>query len=280
MRRARSKETGPRLRQPVRAPLGYLEQRHALEPVRGAGQSRRPRRRAGEREPARSTPTCPPSPMAATRNSRSAPTAPAWCSARAWPGREEAWSTNFDLYEVPSDGSAAPAEPHRRQSGVGHATRVPAQRRPRMARDEPPRLRSRPLPHQGDARRRGARSRAELGPLGSAPRPSRATAARCSRRRATSGRRRCSPWMSTSGRVTPISGKGYVGDYSRRAERGTVVLWHDLASPPDLYLLTASGERRRLTTANAEILASPHARRRSSSSVSRAGTTRPCTATS
>ena len=43
-----------------------------------------------------------------------------------------------------------------------------------------------------------------------------------------------------SGRVTRLSGQGYVGDFSP-APRGTVGVWHDLASPPDLYLLTAQG---------------------------------------
>ena len=40
----------PRLRQSVRAALGYLERRHAIEPVRGAGQSRRPCGHTGERQ--------------------------------------------------------------------------------------------------------------------------------------------------------------------------------------------------------------------------------------
>jgi acylaminoacyl-peptidase len=57
-----------------------------------------------------------------------------------------------------------------------------------------------------------------------------------------------------SGRVSPLSGPGHVGDFSA-AMNGTVLLWHDLASPPDLYLLGARGERRRLTAANAELLA-------------------------
>ena len=57
-----------------------------------------------------------------------------------------------------------------------------------------------------------------------------------------------------SGTVTRLSGPGFVGDFSP-APRGNVVLWHDLASPPDLYLLPANGERRKLTSANAEILA-------------------------
>jgi len=54
-------------------------------------------------------------------------------------------------------------------------------------------------------------------------------------------------------RVTPISGPGNVGDFSP-AKRGTVAQWHDLASPPDLYLLTGKGESRRLTRVNAPLL--------------------------
>ncbi len=59
---------------------------------------------------------------------------------------------------------------------------------------------------------------------------------------------------AATGAVTRISGTGFVSDYSP-APRGNVVVWHDLASPPDLYLLGAKGERRRLTNANAELLA-------------------------
>jgi dipeptidyl aminopeptidase/acylaminoacyl peptidase len=58
----------------------------------------------------------------------------------------------------------------------------------------------------------------------------------------------------TTGGVTRMTDTGFVGGYSP-APRGTVVLWHDLASPPDLYLLNAKGERRRLTSVNAEVLA-------------------------
>jgi len=57
-----------------------------------------------------------------------------------------------------------------------------------------------------------------------------------------------------SNAVTRLSGPGYVGDFSP-TPRGTVILWHDLASPPDLYLLPVKGERRKLTAANAELLA-------------------------
>ena len=54
-----------------------------------------------------------------TRATTSARTASGWCSRRASPGRTEPWSTNFDLFETPADGSAAAREPHRRQSRLG-----------------------------------------------------------------------------------------------------------------------------------------------------------------
>jgi dipeptidyl aminopeptidase/acylaminoacyl peptidase len=56
-----------------------------------------------------------------------------------------------------------------------------------------------------------------------------------------------------SGRVTRISGAGAVADFSPAA-RGTVAVWHDLANPPDLYLLTGRGESRRLTQSNSTLL--------------------------
>ena len=62
------------------------------------GRTAKPARRC--LSPARSMRTCPPSRSAATRNSRSARMAAhVVFSARA-AGREESWSTNFDLYEV------------------------------------------------------------------------------------------------------------------------------------------------------------------------------------
>ena len=56
----------------------------------------------------RSTRTCLPSPTAATRNSRSAPTARAWCSARAWPDARKPGRRTSICTKRPSDGSAAP----------------------------------------------------------------------------------------------------------------------------------------------------------------------------
>ena len=58
-------------------------------------------------------------------------------------------------------------------------------------------------------------------------------------------------------RVTPLTGKGSVGDFSP-AGNGAVVVWHDLASPPDLYHVDGkSGPNvglRPLTRANGSLL--------------------------
>jgi dipeptidyl aminopeptidase/acylaminoacyl peptidase len=53
-------------------------------------------------------------------------------------------------------------------------------------------------------------------------------------------------------RVTRISGAGNIAEFSAGPE-GAVAVWHDLASPPDLYLL-GQGEPRRITAANATLL--------------------------
>ena len=57
-----------------------------------------------------------------------------------------------------------------------------------------------------------------------------------------------------SDRVTRLSGAGAIGDFSP-AVRSTVAVWHDIATPPDLYLFSARGEPRRLTQANQSQLA-------------------------
>jgi dipeptidyl aminopeptidase/acylaminoacyl peptidase len=168
-------------------------------------------------------------------------------------GREEAWSTNFDLYEVPSSGATAPrnltaANPAWDTQPVylrnGDLAWL-AMKRPgfeadrfgiRIMRDGVVRdvaaKWDRSVQHLAVARD-GQTLLATASDLGQTPLFSVDVA---------------------SGGVTSLSGPGYVGDYSA-APRGTVILWHDLASPPDLYLLSAKGERRRLTNANAELLA-------------------------
>ena len=169
-------------------------------------------------------------------------------------GREEAWSTNFDLYEVPWDGSAAP----RNLTGNNPAWDTQpvylrngdlawlAMSRPGFEAD---RFRIK-LMHEGvvrDVAPNWDRSVQHL----SVARDGRTLLATASDLGQT-------PLFTVDvarDRVTPVSGKGNVGDFAPAKRGATVVLWHDLASPPDLYLLTGNGERSRLTTVNSEILA-------------------------
>jgi dipeptidyl aminopeptidase/acylaminoacyl peptidase len=168
-------------------------------------------------------------------------------------GREEAWSTNFDLYEAPSDGSAAPrnltadnpawdTQPvYLRNGDLAWL----AMSRPGFEAD---RFRIK-VRHDGTVR--------EVAP-GWDRTVQHLDVARDGRTLlATASDLGQMPLFSVdvrTGRATSISGKGNVGAFAP-SKRGAVVLWHDLATPPDLYLLAASGERRRLTTVNAEILA-------------------------
>jgi len=168
-------------------------------------------------------------------------------------GREEAWSTNFDLYEVPSDGTAAPknltagnpawdTQPvYLRNGDLAWL----AMSRPGFEADK---FRIR-LMHDGVVRDVAAQWDRSVQHL--------AVARDGQTLLATASDLGQTPLFAVnvaSGAVSRLSGPGYIGDFSP-ALRGTVVQWHDLASPPDLYLLTAKGERRRLTTANAELLA-------------------------
>jgi len=58
-----------------------------------------------------------------------------------------------------------------------------------------------------------------------------------------------------SGAYVRQSGDGYVAEFSA-SRRGNVVVWHDIATPPDLYLLSGRAAPRRLTNVNAGLLAS------------------------
>jgi dipeptidyl aminopeptidase/acylaminoacyl peptidase len=167
-------------------------------------------------------------------------------------GREEPWSTNFDLYEAPSDGSAAPknltvdnpawdTQPvYLRNGDLAWL----AMSRPGFEAD---RFRIR-LRHDGKVREVAPAWDRSVQHL-DVTRDGRTLLATASDLGQT-------PLFSVdvaSGRATRISGNGYVADYSPAA-RGVVVTWHDLATPPDLYLLNPKGERSRLTSVNAELL--------------------------
>ena len=167
-------------------------------------------------------------------------------------GREEPWSTNFDLYEVPADGSAAPknltadnpawdTQPVFLRNGDlawlamkrpgFEADRFAIKLRHRDTVREVAAQWDRSVAHL-DVTRDGRTLLATAGDLGQTALFSVDPA---------------------SGRVTRLTGDGSVGEISPAA-RGTVINWHDLASPPDLYLLNGKGERRRLTSANATLL--------------------------
>jgi dipeptidyl aminopeptidase/acylaminoacyl peptidase len=56
------------------------------------------------------------------------------------------------------------------------------------------------------------------------------------------------------GAVTRLSSDGYVAEFSP-GRRGTAIIWHDIGTPPDLYLIAGKGAPRRLTSVNAALLA-------------------------
>ena len=164
-------------------------------------------------------------------------------------GREEPWSTNFDLYEVPADGRATPknltpANPAWDTQPVflknGDLAWL-AMKRPGF-----------------EADRFAIMLRSGTGVRAIAPDWDRSVShldvAHDGRTLlATANDLGQTPLFSVdpkSGRVTPLSGPGSVAEFATAA-RGNVVVWHDLDSPPDLYLLPPRGERLRLTEANA-----------------------------
>jgi len=167
-------------------------------------------------------------------------------------GREEPWSTNFDLYESPVDGGTAPknltadnpawdTQPVFLKNGDlawlamqrpgFEADRFAIRLRHRGAvRDVAPQW-DRSVSHL-DVTRDGRTLLATASDLGQTP---------------------LFAIEPASGKVSRLSGDGSVAEFSP-ASRGTVISWHDLASPPDLYLIDGKGERRRLTSVNAALL--------------------------
>jgi dipeptidyl aminopeptidase/acylaminoacyl peptidase len=169
-------------------------------------------------------------------------------------GREEAWSTNFDLYQAPSDGSEPPknltpgnpawdAQPVFLANGD---LAWLAMKRPGFEADRFAIM----ISHRGAVREVAPnwdRSVAHLG----VTRDGRALLVTAS----DVGQSVLFSVDVASGHLTPMSGPGSVGDFSA-APKGAVAVWHDLATPPDLYLLGGKGAARRLTNANAAVLGS------------------------
>ena len=167
-------------------------------------------------------------------------------------GREEPWSTNFDLYESPVDGAAAPknltadnpawdTQPVFLKNGdlAWLAMKRPGFEADRFA------IR---LRHRGAVREVAAQWDQSVSHL-DVTRDGRALLATAS----DTGQMPLFAVEPDKGKVSRLSGNGSVSEYSP-APHGAVVVWHDLASPPDLYLLTSKGERRRLTSVNAALL--------------------------
>jgi dipeptidyl aminopeptidase/acylaminoacyl peptidase len=169
-------------------------------------------------------------------------------------GREEAWSTNFDLYQAPSDGSAPPK--NLTASNPAWDTQPVflangdlawlAMKRPGFEADRFAIM----VSHGGTPREVAPKWDRTVAHLGVA-RDGRTLLATAS----DVGQSVLFSIDVGSGRVTPLSGAGSVGDYSA-APKGAVVVWHDLANPPDLYLLAGNGGPRRLTSVNAVLLKS------------------------
>jgi dipeptidyl aminopeptidase/acylaminoacyl peptidase len=167
-------------------------------------------------------------------------------------GRAEPWSTNFDLYEAPSDGSAAPknltadnpawdTQPVFLRNGdlAWLAMKRPGFEADRFAIK---------LRHRGSVRDVAAQWDRSVAHL-DVNRDGRTLLATAS----DLGQTPLFAVDPASGGVSRLSGEGSVSEFSP-ASRGTVVVWHDLASPPDLYFLNGKGERRRITSANATLL--------------------------
>jgi dipeptidyl aminopeptidase/acylaminoacyl peptidase len=168
-------------------------------------------------------------------------------------GRTEPWSTNFDLYEAPSDGSAAPknltadnpawdTQPVFLKNGdlAWIAMKRPGFEADRFG------IRVRHGDRVREVAAQWDRSISHLD-VAADGKTLLATASDL-------GQEPLFAIDASSGRVTKLTGAGTIAAFSP-APRGNVVLWHDLGSPPDLYLLPSRGERRRLTSANAGNLA-------------------------
>jgi dipeptidyl aminopeptidase/acylaminoacyl peptidase len=167
-------------------------------------------------------------------------------------GREEPWSTNFDLYVAPSDGGTAPVnltadnpawdtQPVYLKNGD---LAWLAMTRPGFEAD---RYRIK-LSHAGKTREVAPDWDRTVSHL-DVSHDGRALLATAS----DLGQEPLFSIDVNTSKVTRISGSGTVGEYSA-GPNGTVVTWHDLGNPPDLYLLAGKHEPRRLTNVNATLL--------------------------
>ena len=167
-------------------------------------------------------------------------------------GRVEPWSTNFDLYAAPSDGSSPPknltpgnpawdTQPVFLKNGdlAWLAMRRPGFEADRFAIE---------LRHGDTVRELAAKWDRSVTHLGVA-RDGQTLLATAS----DVGQAPLFAIDSGDGNVKRVSADGTVAEFSP-AEKATVIVWHDLGTPPDLYLLSDGGRRTRLTNVNAERL--------------------------
>ena len=167
-------------------------------------------------------------------------------------GRTEPWSTNFDLYAAPSDGSSPPknltpgnpawdTQPVFLKNGdlAWLAMRRPGFEADRFAIE---------LRHGDTVRELAAKWDRSVTHLGVA-RDGQTLLATAS----DVGQAPLFAIDSGDGNVKRVSADGTVAEFSP-AEKATVIVWHDLGTPPDLYLLSDGGRRTRLTNVNAERL--------------------------
>jgi dipeptidyl aminopeptidase/acylaminoacyl peptidase len=169
-------------------------------------------------------------------------------------GRTEPWSTNFDLYEVASDGKTSPknltpgnpawdTQPVYLRNGV---LAWLAMKRPGFEADRF----AIKVSHAGVTREVTPNWDVSVAQLG-VSRDGRDLLATVNEL----GQHPLYSIDVATGSVTRLSGPGYVAEYSPARRGGAVGVWHDVATPPDLYLLSGKGAPRRLTNVNATALA-------------------------
>jgi dipeptidyl aminopeptidase/acylaminoacyl peptidase len=168
-------------------------------------------------------------------------------------GKTEPWSTNFDLYEASSDGRA----PLRNLTAANLAWDTQpvylrngdlawlAMKRPGFEADRFAIM----ISHGGTVREVAPSWDVSVARL-DVSQDGRALLATAS----DHGQEPLYSVDPRNGAVTRLSQDGYVAAFSA-GRRGNVVIWHDIATPPDLYLLSGRGTPRRLTNVNAGLLA-------------------------